>query len=125
MPLDNTAILLKAASDLQCEIERCRNVVETAELKRREIAAKAELIHGECDSQIASEQQLFVLVKLIDSILRYFDDLGRLSLDFMSGRSSMITRSCETESSDWFTDLLARSVVSAKGCSRVGHIGQM
>jgi hypothetical protein len=84
MALDSTAILLKEAADVQREIERCRTVVENAELKRREIASNAELIHGECDSQIAAEQRLSVFVKSIDSNLRYFDDLERMSVDFMS-----------------------------------------
>lgn len=82
--LDKTEILLKSASTLQNEIKKCRLTLESAEKKRREVASNAELIHGECDSQISSEQRLTIFVKSIDSILHYFDDLDKISLDFKS-----------------------------------------
>lgn len=82
--LDKTEILLHSASVLQNEIKKCRLTLESAEKKRREVASNAELIHGECDSQISSEQRLTIFVKSIDSILHYFEDLDKISLDFKS-----------------------------------------
>ena len=81
---DRNEVLLGAAAKLQEEITECRRTLEHAEAKRREIASNAELIHGECDSQISVEQKLAVFVKSIDSILHYFDDLERVGVDFMS-----------------------------------------
>ena len=82
--LDKTEILLNSASTLQNEIKKCRLTLESAEKKRREVASNAELIHGECDSQISTEQRLTIFVKSIDSILHYFEDLDKISIDFKS-----------------------------------------
>jgi hypothetical protein len=84
VPLDKTEQLLKSVSQLQAEIKNCWRTLEQAKLKRREISSNAELIHGECDSQLAGEQRLTVFVKSINSILRYFEDVDRMTVDFMS-----------------------------------------
>ena len=88
VPLDKKSALLKSADSFCADLSRCRAMLQSAELKRREISASIELIHGECDSQILAEQRLSVFVKSIESILRYFDDLDKISLDF---RSPMFT----------------------------------
>lgn len=81
---DRNEILLNSVASLEKEIAECRRTLEHAESKRREIASNAELIHGECDSQISAEQRLNVFVKSIDSVLHYFEDLERIGVDFMS-----------------------------------------
>lgn len=89
--LDKTQLLLHSASILEKEINDCCVTLETAEKRRREIASNAELIHGECDSQISAEQKLTIFVKSIDSILHYFDDLNSLNLDFKSPLFSVLS----------------------------------
>ena len=90
-PLSDTDMLLKSSEMLKEEIRNCGNILETAEKKRREIASNAELIHGECDSQMTSEQRLTVFVQSIDSILIYFEDLDRISLDFKSNLFNVLS----------------------------------
>ena len=90
-PLSDTDMLLKSSEVLKEEIRNCGNILETAEKKRREIASNAELIHGECDSQMTSEQRLTVFVQSIDSILIYFEDLDRISLDFKSNLFNVLS----------------------------------
>ncbi|OHT14220.1 hypothetical protein TRFO_15521 [Tritrichomonas foetus] len=89
--MDKTEMLLNSATILQKEILNCRLTLETAELKRRKIASNAELIHGECDSQILAEQRLTIFVKSIDSFLHYFDDLEKITLDFKSPLFTVIS----------------------------------
>ena len=82
--LDKTEKMLEAAKHLKEQINSCKVQLQKAEEKRTAIAASAELIHGECDSQLSSEQHLDIFVKSIDSILPYFDNLEKISIDFKS-----------------------------------------
>ena len=81
-------VLENFSNSLAAQIGECVRAIESADSKRREISAGAELLHGICDSHIVSEQNLGVFVKSIDRIMRYFDDFDRISVDF---RSPMFT----------------------------------
>jgi hypothetical protein len=83
--------LLQSAAALQARIKEGHGILSSAELKRREIASSAELIHGECDSQLSSEQKLTMFVKSIDYILQYFENLDRIALDFMSPNFTVLS----------------------------------
>ena len=89
--MDKTEKMLEAAKHLKEQINSCKVQLQKAEEKRTAIAASAELIHGECDSQLSSEQHLDIFVKSIDSILPYFDNLEKISIDFKSPIFSVLS----------------------------------
>lgn len=89
--LDKTEKLLETANYLKQQIIECKSQLQLAEEKRMVIVACAELIHGECDSQLAAEQQLDIFVRSIDSILHYFDDLEKITIDFKSPIYSVLS----------------------------------
>lgn len=76
--------IVGVSDELLKNVAACAAALENAEGKRREIAGNAELIHGICDSQIGSEQNISVFVKAIDESMIHFDTYERISVDFKS-----------------------------------------
>ncbi|EAY12261.1 hypothetical protein TVAG_028140 [Trichomonas vaginalis G3] len=88
---DKTEKMIESAEYLIDKIKECKEQLQLAEDKRKVISANAELIHGECDSQLAAEQRLDIFVRSIDSILHYFDDLEKITVDFKSPIFSVLS----------------------------------
>ena len=91
MSMDKSQKLLEAAKLLKEQIHACKVQLQKAEEKRRAIAASAELIHGECDSQLSSEQHLDIFVRSIDSILPYYENLEKITMDLKSPLFSVLS----------------------------------
>ena len=89
--LDKSQKLLEAAKHIKEQINACKVQLQNAEEKRTLIASSAELIHGECDSQLSSEQHLDIFVRSIDSILPYYDNLEKIQIDFKSPIFSVLS----------------------------------
>ena len=58
---DKTEKMIESAEYLIDKIKECKEQLQLAEDKRKVISANAELIHGECDSQLAAEQRLSLI----------------------------------------------------------------